>query len=642
MGVEPRGEMRAMSASVILPPFRLVIVGHVDHGKSSLLGRLLADTGSLPEGKLEAMRAMSERRGMAFEWAFALDAFQAERDQTVTIDAAHVWFKTPARRYVVVDAPGHREFIKNMVSGASSAEAALLVVDAKEGVREQSRRHGYLLSLIGVRQVVVALNKMDLVDFDEARFGAVAGEIGAYLTALGLHVAHIVPASARGGDNVVARSAAMPWYAGPTLVEALDALAPSATIVNAPLRFPIQDIYHFDERRILAGRIESGRLEVGDTLLFSPSNKTARVISIERWNASPRDFAEAGESIGVRLDEQLFIERGAMASHVDSPPIESNVFRARLFWLGRAPLELGRRYRLRLATREAPVEVQSIERLIDVDALEARPPTGPTATVERNGIAEVVLRSPAMLALDTYAMLPRTGRCVLIDGDDIAGGGQISMEGYPDQRALITARSTNIQAVGHRIGRSERWRRNAHKGGVVWLTGLSGAGKSTIAIEVEAELFRRGYQVYVLDGDNVRAGLNANLGFAPEDRAENIRRVGEVAALFADAGVLVISAFISPYRSDRERARAAAERIDPHAFQEIYISAPLAVCEARDPKGLYARARKGEIREFTGVSAPYEPPDRPDLVIDTAKQSIEASVAALVAHIETRFDSGRS
>ena len=629
-----------MSASTAVPPFRLVIVGHVDHGKSSLLGRLLADTGSLPDGKIDAIRAMSEKRGMAFEWAFALDAFQAERDQTITIDAAHIWFASPDRRYVVVDAPGHREFIKNMVSGASSADAALLVIDAKEGVREQSRRHGYLLSLIGVRQVVVALNKMDLVGFDEARFRAVGDEITTYLKALGLTVAQIVPTSARGGDNLVARSAAMPWYRSVTLIQALDALTPIAAMPEAPFRFPIQDVYHFDSRRILVGRIESGCLKLGDILLFSPSNITARVTSIERWNAPARNSAEAGESIGVQLDEQVFIERGALASHLDHPPLESNVFRATLFWLGRAPLEIGRRYKLRLATREVSVEVQSIERLIDVDALEAKPPgAGAAAVVERNGIAEIVLRSAAMLAFDPYSTLLRTGRFVLVDGDDIAGGGQIGMEGYPDQRALITDRSSNIQVVDHRISRAERWRRNAHRGGVVWLTGLSGAGKSTIAIEAEAELFRRGYQVYVLDGDNVRAGLNANLGFAPDDRAENIRRVGEVAALFADAGMLVISAFISPYRAARERARVAAERIDPSAFHEVYVSASLDVCEARDPKGLYRRARTGEIPEFTGVSAPYEPPDKPDLMIDSANQSIDASVAALVAYIETHFSS---
>ena len=630
-----------MTATATLAPFRLVVVGHVDHGKSSLLGRLLAETGALPDGKIEAIRAMSERRGMAFEWAFALDAFQAERDQTITIDATHVWFKSAHRRYVVVDAPGHREFLKNMVSGASSAHAALLVIDAQEGVREQTRRHGYLLTLLGVRQVVVALNKMDLVGYEASRFEAVAGEITQYLRSLGLGTVTAVPVSARAGDNLIARSANMPWYRGSVLLDALDALGLETPAADAPLRLPIQDVYHFDARRILAGRIESGRLAVGDTVLFSPSNKTARIRSIEAWNAPTPTSAEAGQSIGITLDEELFIERGELVSHLDHPPVESNVFRARLFWLGREPLRPGRRYKLRIATREVTAEVQSIGRLIDVEALDATSSKSePPAMVARNEIADVVLRSPAMLALDTFDRLPRTGRFVLVDGDDIAGGGQISMEGYPDQRALITTRSTNIQAVGHRVGRVERAARNGHRGGVIWLTGLSGSGKSTLAIEVEAELFRRGYNVYVLDGDNVRAGLNANLGFSPEERAENIRRVGEVAALFADAGQLVVTAFISPYRSDRDRARAAAERIAPGAFHEVHVAAALGICESRDPKGLYKRARAGEIKDFTGISAPYEAPDRPELVIDTGAQSVAASVAALVQHIERHFGLG--
>jgi len=630
-----------MAAAATLAPFRLVVVGHVDHGKSSLLGRLLAETGALPDSKIDAIRAMSERRGMAFEWAFALDAFQAERDQTITIDATHVWFRSAKRRYVVVDAPGHREFLKNMVSGASSAHAALLVVDAQEGVREQTRRHGYLLTLMGIRQVVVALNKMDLVSYEASRFEAVSGEITQYLRSLGLGTVTVVPVSARAGDNLINRSANMPWYRGPVLLDALDALDLEPPAADAPLRLPIQDVYHFDARRILAGRIESGRLAVGETVLFSPSNKTARIRSIEVWNAPTPASAEAGQSVGITLDDELFIERGELLSHLDRPPIESNVFRARLFWLGREPLGPGRRYKLRIATREVTAEVQSIGRLIDVETLDAAPTNGPSpAAVARNEIADVVLRSPAMLALDTFDRLPRTGRFVLVDGDDIAGGGQVSMEGYPDQRALITTRATNIQAVGHRVGRAERASRNGHRGGVIWLTGLSGSGKSTLAIEVEAELFRRGYSVYVLDGDNVRAGLNANLGFSPEERAENIRRVGEVAALFADAGQLVITAFISPYRSDRDRARAAAERVESGIFHEIYVAASLSVCEARDPKGLYKRARAGEIKDFTGISAPYEAPDRPELVLDTGAQSVAVSVAALVQHIERHFGLG--
>jgi bifunctional enzyme CysN/CysC len=329
------------------------------------------------------------------------------------------------------------------------------------------------------------------------------------------------------------------------------------------------------------------------------------------------------------MDDQLFIERGEIASHEEEPPIETNVFRGRLFWLGRKPLVQGDAYRLRLQTRDVQVIVEAIDAIYDPDALAARP----ADKVERNEIADVVLRSYAMLALDEAEHNPRTGRFVLSDGANIVAGGTISMRDYPDQRNLITIRSTNVRAEAHRITNVQRITRNGHRGGVLWFTGLSGAGKSTIAMAVEQELFRRGYQAYVLDGDNVRGGLNANLSFSPEDRAENIRRVGEVAALFADSGQVVVTAFISPYRSDRQRARAAAG----HGFHEIYIKASLATCEQRDPKGLYRRARSGEIAEFTGVTAPYEFPESPELTIDTDRLSIEESVAAVLDYVDRSF-----
>ncbi|MDX1581756.1 MAG: adenylyl-sulfate kinase, partial [Alphaproteobacteria bacterium] len=396
----------------------------------------------------------------------------------------------------------------------------------------------------------------------------------------------------------------MKWYTGPTIVEALDHFKSVTHPVELPLRFPVQDIYKFDDRRILAGRVEAGVLKVGDELVFSPSNKRARVKSIEAWNVPEQPTeASAGQCIGVTLDEQLFLERGEIASHADKPPVESDVFLGRLFWLGREPLRVGSRYTIKLNTLEAQVEVQEIKHVIDTGDL------GETAAdqVERNSVAEVVLRSKKMLALDAFSDLPRTGRFVLIDKYDIAGGGIASMEGYADQRRLITVASTNIQRVEHSIDADARARRNGHLGGVLWFTGLSGAGKSTLAIEVERRLFDKGYQTYVLDGDNVRHGLNANLGFSPEDRAENIRRVGEVSALFARAGMLSITSFISPYRSDRDRAREAAGE----GFHEIYIHADLETCEERDPKGLYKKARAGEIKDFTGISAPYEPPSSP-------------------------------
>lgn len=612
---------------------RIVIVGHVDHGKSTLVGRLFHDTGSLPDGKYEQIKATCERRGVPFEWAFLMDALQAERDQGITIDTSQIWFKTDARDYTIIDAPGHKEFLKNMITGAAQSDAALLIIDAAEGVREQSRRHGYLLHLLGIKQIAVAVNKMDLVNYDEDQFNLIEQEYREYLTSIGVTPTFVIPVSAREGDNIVAVSKAMSWYKGPTVVKALDSFKPSVSPTESALRFPVQDVYKFDTRRILAGRIEAGRLRVGDELLFSPSNKKARVKSIEYWTSVPDRAApteaEAGESVGITLDEQIFVERGELISHVEHAPIETDVFRARIFWLGNEPMEKGKSYKVKLGTLEAPVTVQSIERIIDTSDLS----NASANQVEKNQVAEVVLRSRRMLALDEFIDHPKSGRFVLVEKYDIAGGGIISMEGYADQRDLITSRASNLTRVEQGISDEARAFRNGHKGGVLWFTGLSGAGKSTLAVALEKRLFEKGYNVFVLDGDNVRHGLNANLSFSPEDRAENIRRVGEVAALFERAGMIAITSFISPYRSDRDRARQAAGS----GFHEIHVKADVATCEARDPKGLYKKARTGEIKEFTGISAPYEAPDAPELVIDTAASSVEECVERLVNYVEGKF-----
>ena len=608
---------------------KIVIVGHVDHGKSTLIGRLLYDTDSLPEGKFEELEAISRRRGMALEWSFVLDAFQAERDQAVTIDTTQIWFNTAKRDYVIIDAPGHREFLKNMVSGAAAADAAILVVDAAEGVREQTRRHGYLLHLLGIKQVAVAVNKLDLVDFSEQRFAEVSQEITDYLGSIGVTPSFIQPISARDGDFVAKPSARASWYSGPTVLEALDRFHSVTAPTEQPLRMAVQDVYHFDERRILAGRIESGKLRVGDTILLSPSNKTAQVRSIEAWNAPNPVEAQSGQSVGITLNEQLFVERGEVISHVEMPPQLSNTFRATVFWLGHNPLTVGKTYKMKLLTGEVQVTVNRIESIIDTETLGSKP----GEEVIRNSVAEVVLKSRRVLALDEFRVLPRSGRFVLLEDYDVVGGGGISMEGYPDQRDALTVRSTNVYSVEHRVTPEARVLRNGHRGGVLWFTGLSGAGKSTLAMAVEKELFAKGYQVYVLDGDNVRRGLNANLGFNPEDRAENIRRVGEAAALFADAGFICITAFISPYQSDRDRARGAAGE----SYHEIYVEADLAVCEQRDPKGLYKRARAGEIEEFTGISAPYEAPSEPELTVHTGASDVDSCVHQIVDYVERNF-----
>jgi bifunctional enzyme CysN/CysC len=473
---------------------------------------------------------------------------------------------------------------------------------------------------------------MDLVDFSEARFQQVAAEVKDYLADLGIDLQHtlLVPVSSRDGDNIVSLSKRTPWYEGVTLAESLDDFQPPVPSLQLALRFPIQDVYKFDQRRIFAGRIESGHLKKGDTLLFSPSNKTARVSSIEAWNVKePVMAVRAGESTGLTLDEQLFVERGEMASLVTNPPMLTNVFRGRLFWLGHKPLVVGSRYKLKLCTAEFQVEVEKIERVIDVSDLG----TSESDRVERNAVAEVVLRSRGLMCLDPFDVNMVTGRFVLVEDFEIVGGGLISMDGYADQRPGQTIRSTNIFRVEHRVPVEDRWLANGHKGGILWMTGLSGAGKSTLGFFLEQHLFRKGYQVYVLDGDNIRHGLCADLGFSPEDRVENIRRVGNAAALFARAGFLVITAFISPYRADRDRIRAVA----PDIFHEIHVDANLAVCEQRDPKGLYVKARKGEIAEFTGVSAPYEPPLLPELRVDTATNSPEECLAILADYVSKNF-----
>ena len=619
------------SDSDLLPKLRVVFVGHVDHGKSTLIGRILHDTGSLPEGKVEEIKKACAAEGMGFEFAFLLDALLEEQKQNVTIDTTEIPFRTPRRQYAIIDAPGHKEFLKNMITGASRADAAILVISADEGVREQSRRHAYLLSMLGIEHFIVVVNKMDLVDYSENRFREIEQEYRKFLRDLGLEARTFIPASAKEGENVARASMKMKWYCAASVLEALDLLEPQQRDVDLPLRFCVQDVYRFDGRRIIAGRIETGTLRVGDQLVFSPANKSSVVATIERWNQENNGPAVAGDSIGITLSEQIFVERGYVASHENETPIETNRFHADLFWIAREPLRVGHLYSLRLATQDVKCEVVSIERVMDSSTLETK--SDGREQLERNEIGRLTVQTRGPLVIDNHDRIPNLGRFVIIDDGQICGGGTIFGGVYTDR---TVTKSKNIFWTEGKITARERGIRSGHRGAVIWLTGLSGAGKSTIAQSLERELFHRGMHTYVLDGDNIRHGLNSNLGFSPDDRVENIRRVSEVAKLMADAGTVVITAFISPYRMDRSRAREIA--LEGNAeFIEVFVDAPLEVCEARDPKNLYKKARAGQIREFTGIDAPYEAPEDPEIVVHTDRQSVDESVATILEQLLPRL-----
>ena len=629
-----------MSSNTLPAPasdrLRVVFVGHVDHGKSTLIGRIFHDTNSLPDGKVAQIKAAAEAEGMDFEYAFLLDSLLEEQEQNITIDTTQIQFRTDRRPYVIIDAPGHKEFLKNMITGAASADAAVLLIAANEGVQEQSRRHGYLLSLLGIKQVVVAINKMDLVGFSEEIFSSVREEYSAFLKQIGVEARTFVPISAREGINIAKRGALdgsnpAPWYQGPSVLEMLDTFEPPVPLNDMPLRFPIQDVYRFDDRRIFAGRIESGTLRVGDQLVFSPDNKTSTVASIEVWSAPTKTEAKAGDSVAITLTEQIFVRRGHLASLETDAPIVSNRFKARIFWMGKTNLQKGQPYRIKLATQELDAEIVHIERIIDASTLDTV--TSGRDHIAKNDVAEVTLQTRGALVMDNHDRNPLLGRFVIVDNRQVAGGGIIHSGVYADRSKV---KSSNIFWSEGNVTATNRNLRNGHRGAVIWLTGLSGAGKSAISRNLERELFNLGNQVYVLDGDNVRHGLNANLGFSHEDRTENIRRVAEVAKLMADAGIIVVTAFIAPYQSDRRRAREIALESGVEFF-EVYVNAPLATCESRDVKGLYQRARNGEIAEFTGINSPYEEPANPEIVLHTDRETLDESTARLLEFIVPRI-----
>ena len=613
---------------------RIVVVGHVDHGKSTLIGRLLADTDSLPEGKLQSVEKACREEGMPFEFAFLLDALLEEQAQNITIDTTRIEFRHEGKAFQIIDAPGHREFIKNMVTGAAAADEAILLIDAKEGLKEQTRRHGLLLSLLGVARVIVAVNKMDLVGWKEDRFRDLEKQIREYLGGLKISPREVIPISAREGSHVKNADAKnLGWYRGPTLLQALmggDQASTDRSAAQGPLRFVVQDVYRFDQRRVIAGRVESGTLRVGENLVFFPDRKSSRIQSIEAWG-EPKEVRElgAGRTAAITLEEQIFVERGHVGSHEEQPPVESREVRARIFWLDAEPLRLQSPVQLRLATQTVEARLVAIDRVVDAEKLEQR--SDVRGEVGRFEVAEVRLRCRRPLVYDAHDRVESLGRFALQQGSRLGGGGIVLEAEYPARLAKAVT-GEHLTWTEGRVSAEARAAHFGHEGGVIWLTGLSGSGKSTLAVALESLLFRRGIASMILDGDNLRHGLCADLGFSLQDRAENIRRAGEVARMMAESGLVVISSLISPLRKEREAVRSACHASGVN-FAEVFVSAPLAECEKRDPRGLYRKARSGEIKGFTGIDSPYEAPEQPDLILHTEKEKVEASVEALLQFV---------
>ena len=521
----------------------IVITGHVDHGKSTIIGRLLADTGALPDGKLDQVRAHCAATARPFEYAFLLDALKDEQAQGITIDAARIFFSSSARRYVILDAPGHIEFLKNMITGAAHAEAALLVIDALEGIRENSRRHGYMLSMLGVRQVAVLVNKMDLVGYDSAVFASITDEFTSFLRQLDIEPACFIPVSGREGDNIATRASTMSWYSGPTVLEALDAFKTDRSMGERPFRMPVQGVYKFteegDDRRIVAGGILTGSVSVGDEVVFLPSGKRSSVRSIEAFNSEPLETALAGSGTGFTLGEQIYVPRGEIAVKVNEPrPEVTTRLRVSLFWLGRQPLVKRREYTLKLGTARVPVRLESVQRVLDASTLAA---SETSEHVGRNDVAECVLRLGRAIAFDLASDIPETGRFVLVEDYEIRGGG-IIREALPDRHSWVRDRVLlrNYKWEPSDISSEQRADRFGQLPRLVLISGEQTTDRKALARELEKRLFADGRVVYFLGIGNLLYGVDADIGRAVDDRSEHMRRLAEIANLMLDSGSILI------------------------------------------------------------------------------------------------------
>jgi bifunctional enzyme CysN/CysC len=599
---------------------RFITCGSVDDGKSTLIGRLLWESQQVFDDQLTALRADSRRhgtQGQDLDFALLVDGLAAEREQGITIDVAYRFFATPRRKFIVADTPGHEQHTRNMVTGASTADVAVLLIDARQGVLTQTRRHAYLVSLLGIKQVVLAVNKMDLVGYDQAVFEAVVAAFDTLAKPLGFESVTPIPLSALKGDNITGRTEHTPWYQGPTLIGCLETLSVDSPS-NSKAVFPVQWVNRPNASfRGFSGTLASGRLVVGDTLRITSSGQTATLARIVTADGD-LNMAQAGDAVTLVPDREVDASRGDVIALAAEPLGTTDQFEATLVWIHEEPGHMGRSYELKLANQWASASITTLKYRVNVNT-QAHESCKQLAL---NDIAVANLALSKPLVFEPYAQSTTLGGFILVDKFTHAtvAAGLI-------RHNLRRAQNVHRQALS--ITREDRERLNGHKGKVVWFTGLSGSGKSTIANALEKELHAQGRRTYILDGDNVRQGLNKDLGFTDADRVENIRRVAEVAKLMLDAGLIVITAFISPFRAEREMAR---QLIGTNNFIEVFVDTPLEECERRDPKGLYKKARSGQLPNMTGISSPYERPEHPALVITPEQSNAEQLLSIMLDH----------
>ena len=599
---------------------RFITCGSVDDGKSTLIGRLLHDTELIFDDQLAALVRDSERQGTSggdIDFALLLDGLEAEREQGITIDVAYRFFATRRRSFIVADTPGHEQFTRNMATGASNAELAVILIDARKGVLVQTKRHSFICSLLGIRHVVVAVNKIDLINFDQGKFDKIAGDYTSFAAKLGFSSVVPIPISARFGDNVTGPSEYTPWYRGPSLLDYLEAVDVQRDNIEAPFRFPVQFVNRPNQDfRGYAGTVASGQICKGDPIVVANSGATSRIAEIVTYDGSI-DMAEGGDAVTLTLADELDIGRGDVLVAPTGRPDVSEQFAAHVIWMDQAPLFHGRSYLVRIGTKTVPASITAIKYKVDVTTHEHLA----AQTLLLNDIGFCNISTAVPVAFDPFAENRKTGSFIIIDrfSNRTVGAGMV---------AFGLRRGTNIHRQPLFVGKAERAALKKQKPAIIWFTGLSGAGKSTIANIVEQRLNVAGYHTTMLDGDNVRHGLSRDLGFTEADRVENIRRVGEVAKLMVESGLIVLCSFISPYRAEREMVRrlvAAGE------FIEVFVDSPIEDCMQRDTKGLYAKAKAGKLKNFTGIDAPYEAPESPELHLRTREHSAD-ELATIIFH----------